>query len=415
MKEIIKRIEDHYNIKIEKLLEIYELGHSREEMAEFLGLGVFQVRQIVASLGLRMKKKHRVDDLDMLKRRLENEDDLVIQLSNDLEFANKKLLSLNKFLQKYKDENTYYRKQQRLLNRDLNFIEKVSNEIISHINNFDVPNIKVENKSDKNGLNLICLADLHIGAKVNKEEVGDLNEYNYNIAIERINKTINACLNMKNQSDNLTIVLLGDIFDGIIHNSYLIADMPVTKAIAEFSSYFIFVLKSLKKVYKNINVEIVAGNHDRLTENPTIIHKNYDFSHMFYELVKLGLKEYNINVKFGFKGYHLIDLPNNKKGFVFHGDMNRSYSPCKEGEILKIMSLCKQIFNVEPSLLLSGHYHTYIKTLLPNKGYAISLGSLLGTNQYSYTNGWLNTIPNQTILFYNEDGELIKEKVVQVD
>ena len=416
MKEIINRIKEQYNIDLDKLIELYELGYNREEMAEHLDLGVFQVRTIAASLGLRFKKKFRSTDLDVLKRRLENEDDLIIKLTQDLDYANKKLLSLNKSVIKYRDENNLLRRQERLLVREQNLIEKITTKILNNLGTIELKPIEI-NKDNyvPKGMNLIVLSDLHIGAKVDKEEVGDTNVYNYNIAIERINKVINSCVNLSKQSDNLTIAILGDIFDGAIHNNYLIADMPVTKAIAQFSKYMIFTLKALSKAYKNIKVEIISGNHDRLTDEPTIIHKNFDFAHLFYEIVKQGVNQVNnLQVNYGFKGYHLIDLPNNKKCFAFHGDMNRSYSPCKESEVLKLMALCKQVYNVEPSLLLSGHIHRYMKTLLPNGGYAITLGSLLGTNQYSYTNGWLAAIPSQIVLFYNEFGELEKEKVVQV-
>ena len=416
MKEIISRIKAQYDVDLNKFIELYELGYSREEMADYLGLGVFQVRTIAASLGLRLKKKFRSTDLDVLKRRLENEDDLIIKLTQDLEYANKKLLALNKSIIKYRDENNLLRRQERLLVREQNLAEKIITEISKNLGTIELKPIEVNKENYvPNGMNLIVLSDLHIGAKVDKEEVGDINTYNYNIAIERINKVINNCVNLSKQSDNLTIVILGDIFDGIIHNSYLIAEMPVTKAIAQFSEYMIFALTMLSKSYKNINFEIVSGNHDRLTDDPSIIHKNFDFAHLFYEIVKQGVSQVNnIKVNYGFKGYHLIDLPNNKKCFAFHGDMNKSYNPCKESEVLKLMTLCKQVYNVEPNLLLSGHIHRYMKTLLPNGGYAITLGSLLGTNQYSYTNGWLSAIPSQIVLFYNEFGELEKEKVVQV-
>ncbi len=416
MKEIVSRIKEQYDIDLDKFLKLYELGYNREEIAEALNLGVFQVRTIAASLGLRLKKKFRSVDLDMLKRRLENEDDLVIKLSQDLEYANNKLLSLNRSIVKYRDENNLLRKQQRLLIREQNFIGKITKEIVKNVEKINFPEPKINTKNyHPDGLNLIVLSDLHIGAKVSKEEVGELNSYNYKIALQRIHKVVIANLGMPRQSDNLTILILGDIFDGIIHDSYLIAEMPVTKAVAQFSSYVIELLYSLSKAYKTIKLEIISGNHDRITDRPTITHKNFDFAHLFYEIVKQGVNQLNnVKITYGFKGYHLIDLPNNKKGFVFHGDMNRSYHPCKESEVLKAMTLCKQLYNVEPELLLSGHIHRYHKTLLPNGGYAITVGSLLGTNQYSYTNGWLNAIPNQVILFYNEFGELEKEKVVKL-
>jgi len=416
MKEIIKRIEEHYNIKVDDFLELYELGYSRDEIAEQLSIGVMPVRQIGASLGLRFKKKHRSTDLDILKRRLESEEDLVIQLTNDLEFMNEKALKLHKSLIKCRDENNFLRKQVRLSAREEKVLEEIREEL-KKIIEVKIEPVIVEHNSPyyiPNGLNLVVLSDLHIGAKVEKENVGDMNEFNYDIAIKRIDAVFDKLLKMSYQSENLTIAILGDIFDGIIHGSQLIAEMPVTKAIAQFSAYIVAKVKSLSKAYKNIKLEIISGNHERLFDDPVVIHKPYDFSHIFFELVKTQLNDI-VEINYAFKGYHKIELPNNKWAFAFHGDMNRGYSPLKETEILKAMQLAKQVFDIEPYLILSGHLHKYMKTMLPNGGFAIGVGSLMGTNQYSYNNGWLAAIPSQVILFLNEKGEIEKEKVVNFD
>jgi hypothetical protein len=207
----------------------------------------------------------------------------------------------------------------------------------------------------------------------------------------------------------LHIVILGDILQGIIHNNDLIGEQPTVKALVDFVKVFVENINDISYNFQDIEVTLTNSNHSRLQEKPVYHKKTFDFDYIIYEFLNSLLP---IKVNYDRSGYNLINLPNKRYAFAFHGDTLRKYNPLNISEVIKAMEICRQVFNKEPHLLLNGHFHQYCSTLLPNGGKAVSVGTIMGMDSYAFNSGFVNTPPSQVILEYNNLGECISERVV---
>jgi len=417
MQDLVQKIKIEYNIDVDKFLELYKQGYSRKEIAEILETTEWNVRQVSTLLGLRMKKRYRVADYEYLITQLKNENgdiSLIDEFKKDIEILNEELLKKNKALIKCRDEKRILNKQIRdITKNEVNF-NKFLKLIKEEINNVEWEvkyGINVPIKS-KDGLTLICLSDLHLGNLVKSELVGNLNEFNFEIAFNRIKKVFLEALEYENKY--LKVVILGDILQGIIHDSKENAEFPVVKVLVEFVNKFSSLLLNIYTEFDEVEIILTNSNHSRLTQEISFNNKSYDFDYLIYEMLKQTLKPFKINVKYDLSGYNLIDLKNGKFALAFHGDTIRNYNPSNTNSLLQIIQLSKQMFNVEPYLVLSGHTHKYMSALLPNGGKAITCGSLIGMDNYAFNSGFIPEKPSQIILNIDKKGK-IEEKLVVFD
>jgi len=432
MLDIIARLEKEYDIKLDEFLKHYEQGVGRETMCDLLGTTTHKIRVYAASLGLRWAKKHREGDLILLKKKIDNSDvnntDVVCELIDDLDLVSENLVKFHKKLVNCRDENTILRRQIRENARKEVSESRIINALKQELDEIEI-NVKqvvinYENNLVK-GTTILALSDLHYGLKVESEDIGDLNEFNIEIANKRMSYIFDKILKNKIKTDRLIISLGGDLLDGLIHNSDLVADVPVTQAIVELVKSLNENIRKIEKNFGKIEVVIVSGNHERGKETPAIHKKGYDYTHLFSELFKSTLNDLSkVKVNYSINGFGLFMIGEEQfedfyfhkiYGVVFHGDNQRSYKTHNLNEVLKVQEQVRQIYKVEPKLLLSGHTHTYSKSLLPNGGVALTTGSFCGTNAYSYVNGFVNTPPSQSILYYNNLGELVFEDLVVLD
>jgi len=412
MQDKIKYIEETYKINVGEFIELYKDKIGRKQMSEILGIGEHTVRSIASILGLRLKQKHREADYQAFLKAQDKPIDK--ELIDNLELTQKELYKLNKSLQKQRDINNLLRKQLRFAVREENAIDAIKeaiNELPIKIIEIHPVNINFENNVD--GVTIINISDEHIGALVN--EVGIANYYNFEVAQKRIKKLIKETISSPLVSKKLIINFLGDSFDGLIHDSHLVAEMPVMEAVYKYANFISGVLLSLDKAFESVEVNLVPANHHRLTDDQKTNKKGFDLTFIFVELLKAITKDSKINIKYHISGYGLFTISDTyeKYGLIQHGDIDRKYRVTNEVSVLKVLQAHK-IGCVEPILLLllSGHLHKYEKVLLPNGGYAISVGSLMGQNEYAKNSGYLEYPPSQVILYYNKQGELISEKVV---
>jgi len=406
-------IEKHYGVSVDEFVVKYKEGLSRKELANYFGKTEFVIRTIAGLLGLRLKKRFRNQDYLSYVEKEEGKKEILSDILRENEVLSDSVYKLNKQLQYYKDQNLLLRKQIREKVRVENIYDAIVDELKQCVSNVELNVTEydcVREFNNANGSSIICLSDLHIGAKVESKDVAEQNEYNFEIAKQRIDKLFNIFMSAPYASYKVKVVLLGDIFDGIIHGSDLVAEMPVMEAVSEFAKYMASKIQTLLVNGFIVEVYGVTGNHERMTDVQQFYKKGFDFTYIFFELLKVFLKEYK--VEYFYSGHGLFEIVDDVYAFIFHGDIDRTYKAFNEQAQLKAIANCKNIYGVEPKLILNGHWHQYNKSMMYNGGYAISVGSLMGTNSYSYNTGYLNFIPSQTILFYDKDGELISEKVV---
>jgi len=160
-------------------------------------------------------------------------------------------------------------------------------------NEKDIPDF---NKLDHtvNGVPVLMLSDLHYSEVVNPSEVGYVNEYNSDIAIRRVNYTVDSTIKIvKNdwsvyKSDWFVLVLAGDIISGNIHDELTESnDSRILVAVLEAADLLIHQIEKLKQQFKNVYVPCVVGNHGRLHKKfraKGMVEENYEY--IIYKLIE---------------------------------------------------------------------------------------------------------------------------------
>ena len=113
---------------------------------------------------------------------------------------------------------------------------------------------------------IVCATDWHIGAKVDVRD----NQYNYDIAVRRINQFINEVISIgiRNRVLELDFVYMGDMLEhAYMRNSQAYEiEFPVGEQIVKGAVLIFDMLVRLSEHFK-VTYRGFAGNHDRLNGN----------------------------------------------------------------------------------------------------------------------------------------------------
>jgi len=173
----------------------------------------------------------------------------------------------------------------------------------------------------------------HIGEVISKEEMGGLNEYNFDIFVQRFQSLVDETIRFTSRNMNqhhfeeLHIFLTGDMVSGIIHdeleatNQLNIVEQATLGALVTAQG-----ILELAQVFPKVILTCVVGNHGRTKRQKYYKHKqqvNWDF--VFYTNLSLLLKnqknvEFNIPLSF-WAGVEV----QGQKFLIMHGDQIKSW------------------------------------------------------------------------------------------
>lgn len=299
---------------------------------------------------------------------------------------------LEKMKIQYQDQKREYRKYLRL---DAKF-EHLVNEMKKSIKNLPPLEIKEKNNFSYNLGNeaSLILSDWHLGLKCKNH----WNEFNYDIARERIerlkNKVIRYC--NKHIVDILHIEIIGDMINGSIHlgnrveseENVINQAMTTSEIIANF-------INDLANELPNIKVYTLYGNHGRVNSNKNDSIDVENFERLIEWYLDIRLKDIN-NVELCKNKYDetfgYFQLKNGKNIVFSHGNYDK---------INKVIDDYSKMLKIYVDEVHLGHFHNYNekddsgRTLLIN-------GTLSGTDTYS-KNLRLIGKPMQTLRIYEED------------
>ncbi|NIM50414.1 MAG: hypothetical protein GTO22_14385 [Gemmatimonadales bacterium] len=178
-------------------------------------------------------------------------------------------------------ELTTLRAEQRRLVKDL-LLERKRNRVLDELANTHAPKIRPSTPTLRKGLReataVVLCSDWHVEEPVEPEKVSGLNEYNLDIAEQRIRRLVSGVcwlLEMhqtKFQIQDLVVWLGGDLFSGYIHEeleeSNLLSPVQsvlwLEKRIVEMLDAF------LSNTKLRITVVCSIGNHGRTTKKRRI-------------------------------------------------------------------------------------------------------------------------------------------------
>lgn len=282
---------------------------------------------------------------------------------------------------------------------------------------FETYDFKYTKKEKGSRYAVALFSDAHIEETVMPNSVLGLNEYNIDIAKERIMKyfeNLNECLNV-DEVDDLIFGSLGDTISGYIHEELSQCNgMSPLEATLQAQSLIYSGLKMLvdSTNLKSIKFIGIVGNHSRTTKK--IQHANgYKLSYewLMYKNIEAQCQANCLPIEFCIPEAELaiVNTPDNKKFIFCHGFQIRgggNGTVCGIYPALNRLAL-KWGKTIGQDKIYLGHFHQCVS--IPN---AVVNGSVIGYNAFALTNGCGYEEPAQMYEVYDTSiGQLLTRKI----
>lgn len=237
------------------------------------------------------------------------------------------------------------------------------------------------------------LSDLHWFQRVLLHETDGINEFNPEIASERlqkyIEKSISLCFERRNDTkyDRAYLLLGGDMISGDIHEELRDTNaLNSSRAVVDLVQHLVWAIEKIVEKFGRVTVYCVPGNHARLDKKPRsgdYADRSYEF--FLYRLLYTNFKDddrVTFVIPADSAAYFVVHhwpflLVHGDRMGVKGGDGQIGpIGPIVRGHLklkTKYAQYAKPIYRV-----FNGHYHTTLRT--PN-GYAN--GSLVGCDPYA--------------------------------
>jgi transposase-like protein len=272
-------------------------------------------------------------------------------------------------------------------------------------------------KSTKNdSIPVVIWSDWHFGERVNRVEVGGVNEFDRAIAKKRVQKlvakTIELCKHhmVKPNYEGIVVCLGGDMITGAIHEELgATNDGTVQQALWELQGVLIWALNAIADEFGRVFVPCVVGNHARDTHRPRMkgaVLQNYEWT--LYNQLELYFKDDKrirfmipgeTDAFFAVKGHKFLLTHGDRLGVGGGDGQIGALGPITRGTI-KVGRSEKQIGR-DFDTMLCCHYHTYIprSEACP----VIVNGALKGYDEYARLGLRVPySRPSQALFFVND-------------
>lgn len=272
------------------------------------------------------------------------------------------------------------------------------------------PKPTVKAKKVVNEIGVLLLSDTHIGERVDKDDMGGLNEYNFNIFTKRMKKLAVGITSIKRKMqgynlEHLEIIALGDMVGNSNIHEELASTSEETLIESIFNGALItsqFILELLTE-FKTIRFTGHVGNHGRLSQKVTYKKRYVNYDYIYYLVLALMLRN-NPRVTFDLpKSFWSILDVGGVKILALHGDGIKSWSGISWYGIQRTIYKLTDLLNANNkqfSYVCLGHFHN-AGSLSRTKGEVLLNGSLIGSNEYSLGSLFASTEPNQLFFGVN--------------
>jgi predicted phosphodiesterase len=288
-------------------------------------------------------------------------------------------------LKVYEKELEYYRDRETNYSVILDTLE----EIIEVYTPYKRPEFRKSIRADREAVLLI--SDTHNDEWVDSDEVMGVNEYNPDIARQRLDKLFSTAIeNAKElQTDVLNIFLLGDMVSGIIHQELLMnSQLGISISIFQMVDYIAQWVRTCTKYFREININAVVGNHGRMFVKPSFKKKaqlNYDY--ILYEVLRRETKNLVKSFTLPDSPYYIVEVQGvkilNLHGDTIRGGSGLSVVPGNLSRDISLLGGTLRQSGINFDVVNMGHFHTFNVTKSFDGSEIIMNGSLIGTNEYS--------------------------------
>lgn len=269
--------------------------------------------------------------------------------------------------------------------------------------------VPLSTKSKAHGAQELVLlfSDTHASEVVSLEETRGINEYNWDIMLQRMDQIRTSVLSHQEhfgfEISKLNVFMLGDMLSGDIHEELAITnDRPTTEAIVQLAYDTAAWLTSFTEFVPKIKVAGVIGNHPRASKKPAakLAHNNGDW--LYYKMVEALLKDKD-RYEFSFpRGSYAVEmLADRYRALLMHGDGIRSSMPGVPwgGVVRRVTQLEAQFSHSREPLdyIFMGHWHS-AQALGGIQTKTWINGSVKGADEYGLKSFGMGHSASQTLL-----------------
>lgn len=249
-------------------------------------------------------------------------------------------------------------------------------------------------KTKSNNDLIIMLSDLHIGQTF----ASAWGRYNLETAKDRMNQYLNKIIEIKDRhnSENCFVTLQGDMISNSIHKTIAITNREnVIEQVISASEMITAFLAELSKIFNNVTVVSVVGNHSRIDKKEDAL-KDERLDTLIEWYAKSKLENFE-NIEFiePYDNTFNCFVVRNKHYFIVHGD----YDKFDMAGVAKLSMMAGYF----PYCILFGHRHFPATTEI-NGIKLVQSGSFPGAGDDHTIELRLSGKPSQTVLVCNEDG-----------
>ena len=249
-------------------------------------------------------------------------------------------------------------------------------------------------KTKSNNDLIIMLSDLHIGQTF----ASAWGRYNLEVAKDRMNQYLNKIIEIKDRhnSENCFVTLQGDMISNSIHKTIAITNREnVIEQVISASEIITAFLAELSKIFNNVTVVSVVGNHSRIDKKEDAL-KDERLDTLIEWYAKSKLENFE-NIEFiePYDNTFNCFVVRNKHYFIVHGD----YDKFDMAGVAKLSMMAGYF----PYCILFGHRHFPATTEI-NGIKLVQSGSFPGAGDDHTIELRLSGKPSQTVLVCNEDG-----------
>lgn len=282
---------------------------------------------------------------------------------------------------------------------------------------FERYEFKFNKRSSGTRYAVALFSDAHIEETVKAASVMGLNEYNVEIAKQRIEKYFANLVNCLNTDrvEYLLFASLGDTISGFIHEE-LSQSNELTPLEATFEAQNL-IYNGLKFICENTKLKRIkfvgiVGNHSRVTKK--IQHSNgYKMSYewLMYKNIEKQAEIEGLPIEFDIPESEMAieDTSDGKRFLFIHGFQIKGSgngTVCGIYPALGRLSLKYGKVYKQDKIYL-GHFHSCIS--IPN---AVVNGSIIGYNGFALTNGFAYEEPAQMYELYDTNiGQLLTRQI----
>lgn len=281
------------------------------------------------------------------------------------------------------------------------------------------------------------VSDTHIGVVINKEEMGELNEFNPTIASRRFAAYFQQVAEYKiehRDETDLVLVFNGDITAGIIHNQEW-GVLPMASQHGLALRILSQGISYLSQYYPKIRVVCTAGNHGKFMHKENkgrqMSQKWDGFDTVLYEsLQEVFRSNKNISFHIPKTPYALLDIQGHKALFT-HGDTFLNVG--NVSRVINVDNIKNQINNMiiglgHIDMVFVGHVHKNTIQTLDNGTELLINNTLSGLDGFAQGLGIVSNNPSQqivevtpkyavgdvrTVRLKNADGDKSLDKIIQ--